>query len=114
MAEAIKHDISITKGGVQILKQLLVQPNWYENQKNSVLNNAGDVEETLGDAQYAIEDTKDPTQFEKLSNARVSFQVTEGQREAVKIALRFFIKKAALANTKHVRILISQFGLSDE
>jgi hypothetical protein len=106
VAESKKHTISITQGGIAILKTILAQPGWYENHPIKVpLSAVATLEGPL--AAFKITEDGDL----EWENTICSFEVTESQRDCTKICIEFYLKKAALRLTKHVASLCSEFGL---
>lgn len=99
------HNLSLTAGGVALLKHLLTQPGWYDG-KVPVILAAGQVLELPA---FAVEPPKD--EAEALATAFVD--VTEKQREAMKTCVSYWAGKSAFGPSPHVSNLLGMLGLAD-
>ena len=105
-AGATIHKLTVTLGGVMLLKEVLPATGWYGETKGNLDLRAYEVLESLSSV----------SPLGTLAEADASFDMslTEAQRDAVKTCLRFFRKKAAFAITKHVLSLYTAFGVIEE
>ena len=102
------HDLKLTNAACVLLKDIVPLPNWYEGQSPAVALRAIEVVENLAD--HVPPDESD----EKWPSAEKILTVTEGQREALKVAVQFFLKKAAFRLTPHVRAILIELGLAGQ
>jgi hypothetical protein len=116
MSETKTHTLNLTKGAVSLLKTTLGMPGWYEGAKVSVTVRAADIMENPAVSDVVLpEDLRGDAAKEDAWAKEASVLVlTEGEREAAKVCIRHFLKKAQLAPSKHTRALIKELGIEDD
>jgi len=105
-AGATVHNLTVTLGGVLLLKEVLPAQGWYADTKGNLDLRAYEVTES-------ISSVVDPLTITD-ANALFDLKLTEAQRDAVKTCLRFFRRKGAFSVTKHVLSLYTAFGVVEE
>lgn len=124
-----EHKFEITRGAIQLLEQMLLQPEWAKD--TAVLYRAGAMLERLDNdfgqdkapkPPKAWED-KDPTpeelerynkQVDEWANQPAEFEVSEKEREACKTCLTEAVNKGQVRPTKHYMALARTLGLVED
>ena len=115
-AKAVEHTITLTKGGIKGLSQMLTSPQWVKDDPEALLLSdraCTILEDVLPDLGKIPEFKSDDEAVAWESAPGPVFKLTERQRETCKKALTFFFKGGSVPNGKTKRALLRQFGLVD-
>jgi hypothetical protein len=115
MATDIKqHTLAMTNGSLTILRQIIPTPGWYEGQRLSVPVRAEEFLELPEVSALEVPPESDPVAQDNWAKVEVKVEVSEKVREALKVCVGFYLKKAHLRPSRHTSRLIRELGLSDE
>jgi hypothetical protein len=123
------HTLELTRGAVQLLEQMLMQPEWAKD--TATLYRAGALLERIdgefgGDKAPEVPkwdkdeepDTAEVEQFnrqmDEWANRSVEFEVSEKEREACKTCVNESVKKGQVRPTKHYMRIAQALGLAED